>query len=140
MVSLNDWKSVILGVIIALILSLFLAKVIIGGLFAGIMGFLIAGLIVGYLESSETEHVSIIGHLTNSGTENAAINGAAAGFVGGIVFVLIGVVMTSFMYNAGSNTDMFIMGGIPVAIMAGVVFGIISAVGGAIGVHIKSKT
>ncbi|HEX3012922.1 MAG TPA: hypothetical protein VHO92_01440 [Methanobacterium sp.] len=48
--------------------------------------------------------------------------------------------MTSFMYNAGSNTDMFIMGGIPVAIMAGVVFGIISAVGGAIGVNINSKT
>lgn len=34
---------------------------------------------------------------------------------------------------------MFITGGIPVAVITGIIFGIISAVGGAIGVHIKPK-
>ena len=137
---MNDWKSIILGVIIALILSLVLARIVIGGLIAGIIGFLIAGLIVGYLTSSDTEHVSIIGHLTSSDTENVAINGAVVGFIGGFIFVLIGAVMNSFIYNTGANEAMFIAGGVPVAIIAGIIYGVISAIGGVIGVYIKPKT
>lgn len=136
----NDWKSVILGVIITLILSLVLARNVIGGLMAGIIGFLIAGLIVGYLTDSETEHVSIIGHLTSSDRENVAINGAVAGFIGGFIFVLIGTVMNSFIYPVGTNRDlliMFIAGGVPVAVIAGIFYGVICAVGGVIGVFIK---
>ncbi len=139
---MDDWKSVILGSIIALILSLVLARNVIGGLMAGIIGFLIAGLMVGYLTDIEIEHVSIISHLTSSNTENAAINGAVAGFTGGFIFVLIGTVMTSFIYPVGTNRDlliMFIAGGIPVAVMAGIFYGVICAVGGVIGVFIKKS-
>ena len=135
---MNDWKSIILGSIIALILSLFLAKVVIGGVFAGIIGSLIAGLIIGYyLTSSETEHITITGHLTSSEKDNVAINGAAAGFIGGFIFVLIGVIMTSFMYNTRGDMTILIAGGIPVGIMTGIFYGVICAVGGIIGVSIK---
>ena len=118
-----------------------LSKAVIGGLFAGIIGFLIAGLITGYyLTSSKTEHITITGHLTSSDRDNIAINGAVAGFIGGFIFVLIGTVMNSFIYPVGTNRDlliMFIAGGVPVAIMAGIFYGIICAVGGIIGVSIK---
>ncbi|OEC87670.1 MULTISPECIES: DUF5518 domain-containing protein [Methanobacterium] len=137
---MDDWKSVILGSIIALILSLVLARNVIGGLMAGIIGFLIAGLMVGYLTDIEIEHISIIGHLTSSNTKNAAINGAVAGFIGGLIFVLIGTVTNSFIYPVGTNRDlliMFIAGGVPVAVIASIFYGVICAVGGVIGVFIK---
>ena len=48
--------------------------------------------------------------------------------------------MNSLIYNAGANTDLFILfirGGIPVGIIAGIIYGVISAIGGVIGVFIK---
>ena len=48
--------------------------------------------------------------------------------------------MNSFIYPVGTNRDlliMFIAGGVPVAVMAGIFYGVICAFGRVIGVFIK---
>jgi hypothetical protein len=65
------------------------------------------------------------------------------GFVGGIIFILIGTVMNSLICSPQANAPMFTMflaGGVMVGIIAGISYGIISAIGSIIGGYIKSKT
>lgn len=127
---MNDLKYIILGIVAALIISLALSKLLLmGGLMAGVVGFLLAGIIVGYLTRGDTQEV--------------AINGMIVGFVGGIIFILIGTVMNSLIYNPHASTSMysmFLAGGIMVGIIAGIIYGIISAIGSIIGSYIKTKT
>lgn len=126
---MDDWKFIILGIITGLIISLVLAKIFIGGLNAVIVGFLVAGIIVGYL--------------TGGDNENVAINGVIVGFLGGIIFILVGTVMNNFIYNPQASAAMFTMfiaGGFLVGMITGVICGIVSAIGGIIGGYIKSKT
>ena len=135
MILLIQWKSIILGSIIAIILTLVLTRIV-SPLIAGIIGFLIVGIIVGYL--------------INGDSENVAINVAIMGFIGGFIFILIGTIMDiygyrnqAFVLDNATNALLFIIfvsGGLPIAIIVGVVYGVISAVGGVIGGYIKSKT
>ena len=123
---MNNWKSTSLVIIIALILSLALTNVSFFPFNAGLIGFLIIGLIVGYLKSSNTE--------------NAAINGAVVGFIGGFIFFSIINIMTSFIYHIDTNQYLFIMfivGGLPGGILTGIFYGVICAVGEVIGAFIK---
>jgi CDP-diglyceride synthetase len=127
---MNDLKYIILGIVAALIISLVLSRLLLmGGLMAGVVGFSLAGIIVGYLASGNTQEV--------------AINGMMVGFVGGIIFILIGTVMNSIIYNSHANASMFSMflaGGVMVGIIVGIIYGIISVIGGIIGSYIKTRT
>lgn len=128
-VMVKDLKYIILGIVLAFIITLVITKVFMGGLYSIFASFLIAGIIVGYL--------------TGGGTENPAINGMVVGFVGGIIFILFVSIMTSLTNTPHLGTSMFIMsigGTLTFGIVAGVIFGILSAIGSIIGGYVKSKT
>jgi hypothetical protein len=126
---LDDLKYIILGIVVAFIIALGLTKIFMGGLNSIVISFLIAGIIVGYLTSGDTESV--------------AINGMVVGFIGSIIFILFVSIMGMLTNVTQLSANIFIMsigGTIMFAIVAGVIFGIISAIGGIIGSYIKSKT
>jgi hypothetical protein len=128
-VLVKDLKYIILGILVAFIITLVATKIFMGGLYSIFACFLIAGVIVGYL--------------TGGDTENLAINGVIVGFLGGIIFILFAAIMNSLTNISHINTLVFIMsigGALTFGIVAGVIFGIISAIGSIIGGYVKSKT
>jgi hypothetical protein len=125
----NDLKYIILGIVLAFIITLGFTKIFMGGLYFIFASFLITGIIVGYLTSGDTKDV--------------AINGMVVGFIGGIIFILFVSIMTMLTSTPHISTSIFIMsigGTLMFGIVAGVIFGIICAIGGIIGGYIKSKT
>ena len=125
---MKDLKYIILGIVVALIVSVGLSKIFMGGLVAVVVGFLIAGIIVGYLTSGDTK--------------NIAINGMVVGFVGGIILILFVSIMNILTYSSHANAPLVGMffGTLTFGIIAGIIFGIISAIGSLIGCYVKSKT
>jgi hypothetical protein len=126
---MKDLKYIILGIVVAFVLTLGITKIFMGGLYSIFASFLIAGIIVGYLTSGDTQEV--------------AINGMIVGFVGGIIFILFVAIMDSLTNSLHTNTFVFIMsigGALVFGIVAGIIFGILSAIGSIIGSYIKSKT
>lgn len=126
---MKDLKYIILGILVAFILSLIVTKIFMGGLYSIVFSFLIAGIIVGYL--------------THGSTESVAINGILVGFVGGIIFILFVAFMNSITNTAHEPSSFFLIslgGTLTFGMVAGVIFGIISAVGSIFGSFLKSKT
>jgi len=125
----KDLKYIILGILVAFIITLVATKIFMGGIYSIFACFLIAGVVVGYL--------------TGGDTENLAINGMIVGFLGGIIFILFAAIMNSLTNISHINTFVIIMsigGALTFGIVAGVIFGIISAIGSIIGGYVKSKT
>ena len=111
-----NWKNIIIGLVLAIILGNLLSMVT--GL-SSYIGFLLATIYVGY---------AVGGDYTNG-----AINGALVGVIAAIIVGII-VMITSGVLAEGFT---FIL---PVLLLMGaVVYGIVGAVGGIIGIFIKER-
>jgi len=115
-----NWKTVITGSVLAIILNFILSFVTLGG----IVGYLIATIYVGYT--------------VGGGYRNGANHGAIVGVIEGIVAV------TEIGFSAGGNQIKVDVGGdlvlFALVLLIGIIFfGIMGAIGGVIGAFIKES-
>lgn len=110
-----NWKAVIIGLIIAVVLGLILHTFFIAG-WGGLIAFVIAGLYVGYASSG--------------GFKSATINGAVAGIIIGIISAILATFfgLSAGLFVAGTGILRFIA----VIIIVTIVFAICGGIGAAI--------
>lgn len=113
-----DWKTVLIGSILAIILTFILSIIPFGGTF----GYLAAAIYVGY---------TVGGEYMNGGK-----HGAIVGFITGIIMVTIILIiprMNNIGVLLGDYLNLFLF------TLTIVFFGIIGAIGGFIGIFIKRR-
>jgi hypothetical protein len=113
-----NWKYIIIGAALVVVLALFLGMFEYGG----IIGIFIPGVIVGYL--------------VNNGYKNGAKNGIIAGLIGGFILGIVQISFDSFLsplFNQGLWVILLF------AFTAAFVSAILDTVGGIIGALIRDK-
>ncbi len=115
-----NWKVIVIGVILAIILSIFFGA---GGGIIGFLGMLIAGIAVGYM--------------VDVNMKNGAIHGAITGVITGIILTVVTIILS--LVISGSMGAALGLSAIAELIVSIIIFTILGAIGGVIGAIITER-